>query len=109
MLVQTAPSTRRDDGEIVTLQSQPPALGLSKAFDSLDATMRLAIQSGATTDPPPAGTHVVQTTTGKAGMTMPATGGYRVSVTGAWSRQDRIMFASSVAGALVVGALIVFL
>jgi eukaryotic-like serine/threonine-protein kinase len=108
MLAQTAPSTRREDSEIVTIQSQPPALGLSKAFDSLDATMRLAIQTGATTDSGAAG-NVTQTTTGKAGASATNADGYRVSAISAWSQQDRIIFASSVAGAAFVGALIVFL
>ena len=31
-------------------QSAPAALGLSKAFDSLDATMRLAVNTGMATD-----------------------------------------------------------
>jgi eukaryotic-like serine/threonine-protein kinase len=109
MLAQTAPSsTRREDSETVTIQSQPPALGLSKAFDSLDATMRLAIQTGATTDPGAAG-NVTQTTTGKAGTAATSTEGYRVSAINAWSQQDKIIFASGVAGAAFVGALIVFL
>src|SRR5262245_25436996 len=105
-LTQTAPSTRRDDGAVEIVQSQPPALGLSKAFDSLDATMRLAIQTG-TTDPSPGS--VIQTT-GKTGATLPppGTGGYRIAATGAWSQQDRIIFVSGVAGAILVGALIIF-
>ena len=107
VLAQTAPSTRREDGEPLTIQSQPPAIGLSKAFDSLDATMRLAIQTGAVTDPGPGS--VIPATTGKASATTPGTGGYRVSAANAWSQQDRIIFASGVAGATLVGALIVFL
>jgi serine/threonine protein kinase len=106
VLAQTAPSTRRADIEPDTLQSQPPAIGLSKAFDSLDATMRLTIQTGATTDPGPG---TATQTTGKRGATMPPTGGYRVSAANAWSQEDRIIFASGVAGAILAGALIVFL
>jgi serine/threonine-protein kinase len=105
LLAQTAPSTRREDIEPDTFQSQPPAIGLSKAFDSLDATMRLTIQTGATTDPVPG--NVVQTT-GKTGPTTPGTGGYRVSAANAWSREDRMVFAASVAGATLIGALIIF-
>jgi serine/threonine protein kinase len=105
LLAQTAPSTRREDVEPDAVQSQPPAIGLSKAFDSLDATMRLAIQTGAT-DPGPG--NVIQTT-GKGGATMPPTGGYRVATANVWSREDRIIFASGVAGATLIGALIVFL
>jgi serine/threonine-protein kinase len=105
MLAQTTPGTRRGDAEPETIQSQPPALGLSKAFDSLDATMRLAIQTGATTDPGP-----LAGTTGKTGATSPGTAaGYRVTAAAGWSRQDRTIFGASVAGALVVGALIIFL
>jgi eukaryotic-like serine/threonine-protein kinase len=107
LLAQTAPSpsTRREDIEPDAIQSQPPALGLSRAFDSLDATMRLTIQTGATTDPGP-GT-VIQTT-GKTGATTPPAGGYRVSAANTWSQEDRIIFASGVAGAIFVGALIIF-
>ena len=107
VLAQTAPSERRADAEPEIVQSQPPALGVSKAFDSLDATMRLAIQTGGTTDPGPG--NATQTTTGKAAATPPGTGGYRVSAVNSWSKQDRIIFASGVAGAALVGALIVFL
>jgi serine/threonine-protein kinase len=113
LLAQTAPGTRRDDRETVDIvQSQPPALGLSKAFDSLDATMRLAIQTGATTDPGPGpgpGPGNVVQTTGTSGATTTGIAGYRVSAANAWSKQDRIIFASGVAGATLVGALIVFL
>jgi eukaryotic-like serine/threonine-protein kinase len=105
LLAQTAPSTRREDIEPDTVQSQPPAIGLSRAFDSLDATMRLTIQTGATTDPGP-GTAIQ--TTGKTGATMPPTGGYRVSAANAWSQEDRIIFASGIAGAALVGVLIIF-
>jgi eukaryotic-like serine/threonine-protein kinase len=106
LLAQTAPSTRREDMEPDIVQSQPPAIGLSRAFDSLDATMRLTIQTGATTDPGPGtGTQ----TTGKTGATMPGNGGYRVSTTNAsWSREDRIIFASGVAAAAFIGVLIIF-
>jgi serine/threonine-protein kinase len=104
VLIQTAPSTRRLDAEPETVQSQPPALGLSKAFDSLDATMRLAIQTGATTDPTG-----LAGTTGKTGATSPGMRGYRVTAASGWSKQDRIIFAAGVAGATVLGALIVFL
>jgi serine/threonine-protein kinase len=105
MLAQTAPSTRREDIEPDPIQSQPPAIGLSKAFDSLDATMRLTIQTGATATSPSTGIQ----TTGRTGASMPpATGGYRVSSANAWSEEDRIIFASSVAGAILVGAIIIF-
>ena len=112
LLAQTAPSTRREDAAPDVVQSQPLAIGLSKAFDSLDATMRLAIQTGATTDPGPGpGPGNVVQTTGSTGMTQPGTtaAGYRVSAAHAWSKEDRIIFASGVAGALLVGALIIFL
>src|SRR5262245_5780178 len=105
LLAQTAPSTRREDIEPDPIQSQPPAIGLSRAFDSLDATMRLTIQTGATATGPGIGIQ----TTGKTGATMPpATGGYRVSGANAWSDEDRLVFASGVAGAILVGAIIIF-
>jgi len=103
MLTQTAPSTRRSDTEPETVQSQPPALGLSRAFDSLDATMRLAIQTGATTD-----AQNLAPATGKTGATSPGTGGYRVAAGSVWSKKDRIIFAAGVASATIVGAVIVF-
>jgi eukaryotic-like serine/threonine-protein kinase len=106
-LAKTAPATRRADIEPEIVQSQPPALGLSKAFDSLDATMRLAIQTGATADPGPLA--ATTGTSGQAGATTPGTGGYRVAGTSGWSNEDKMIFTASVAGATVVGALIVLL
>ena len=106
VLSLTAPSTRRgDDAESPALEQPAPTLGLSKAFDSLDATMRLAVQTGmATTD-----VRNVAEAAGGATGTAPAPAHPVVSgKPGGWSARDKLIFGTSVACATVIGAVIVF-
>ena len=104
ILTQTAPGTRRKDGEVETSDHSAPALGLSKAFDSLDATMRLAIQTGvATTDM----TNLSQKPGNTGGVG--ASPGFRVHGGIGWSEQDKLIFLAGVAGALIVGVVIVLI
>jgi len=107
-LVQSLPDTRRADAEVTTLGATPaPALGLSKAFDSLAATMRLAINTGMVEElkefsdsgkfkPLPSATSEVHAVVGEMRR---APG---------WNNKDKIIFAAGVAGATIVGAIIVF-
>ena len=79
-----------------------PALGMSKAFDSLEATVKLAARTGML----------------EAIGTLPAqSGGAATEVRAAvsamrdgpgWSQKDTIIFAASVTCAVIVGAIIVF-
>ena len=107
-LAQSLPDTRRADAEVTTLGSTPaPTIGLSKAFDSLDATMRLAINTGMAeelkeyTD---SGKH--KPLTGTPSEARAIVGEMRRGP--GWTDQDKIVFAASVAAATIVGAIIVF-
>jgi serine/threonine protein kinase len=105
LLSEAAPGTRRKDADTDTVDAAPPALGLSRAFDSLDATMRLAVQTGSTTDV--AG---LAQAAGKAGAA-PAggSGTYRIAGASGWSDQEKVVFAAGVAGATILGAIIIFI
>jgi hypothetical protein len=107
-LTTTIPAERRKDKEVdpdadTVEQTAPAALGLSKAFDSLDATMRLAVQTGMTTDMK----GLSQVSTSKPGG-MNASPGYRMMSGLGWTSKDKLIFATGVIGAIVIGALIVF-
>jgi serine/threonine-protein kinase len=93
-LVRTLPGERHDDAAAPAADPSP-TLGLSKAFNSLEATMKLAVHTGmadALKSYPGAGAH------GAAGNARRAAG---------WSANDKIVFAAAVAGALAVGAVII--
>lgn len=113
----TLPSSRIDDRSTTLpgngVADTLPARGLAKGFDSMAATMRLAAQTGAITDPDAlAATFGVsrhdidamvigaETQPPLQPVPQPA---------GPWSPQDRRIFLVSVAAAAVVGALIVLL
>jgi len=113
-LADTLPSSRADDRSTATLPDTLPARGLAKDFDSLAATMRLAVQTGAVTNPDAfAATFgvsrhaidamIIGAETEPEPALMPA------SQAMAWSEKDRRMFIGAVAAATVVGALIVFI
>jgi len=107
LLVRSNPNTRRSDAETDTLEPAP-ALGLSKAFDSLDATMKLAAQTGMAREME----DLAQTMEMRAGGSGPDVTGlgraFPIAGGPGWSAQDKLIFAASVAGAVVVGAVIVF-
>ena len=108
LLARTIPAERRKDKEDpdadTVEQSAPAALGLSKAFDSLAATMRLAVNTGITTDM----NSLSQFSTGKSGG-VNASPGYRIMVGPGWTTRDKLVFATAVIGAVIVGAFIVLL
>jgi hypothetical protein len=106
-LAQSLPDTRRTDADVTTLGATPsPALGLSRAFDSLDATMRLAINTGM------AEALKEYSDSGKF-KPLPAPSSETGTVVGAvrrepgWTLRDKVIFAASVAVATIVGAIIV--
>jgi serine/threonine-protein kinase len=115
--VDTLPSSRADDRSTTqpgaALPDAPPARGLAKGFDSMAATMRLAAQTGAVTDP--AGfaasigmnRHAIDAMlVGTEATTPPA--GQSATSAATWSPRERRLFAVSVAIATVAGAIIVF-
>jgi len=109
LLSRTIPAERRKDMEVdpyadTAEQSTPATLGLSKAFDSLEATVRLAVQTGMTTDI----RSLTQSSFGKTagGATSP---GYRIMGGLGWTARDKLIFVISAIGAIIVGAFIVLL
>ena len=108
LLSTTVPAERRKDREAVdpnadTVEQSMPALGLSKAFDSLDATMRLAVQTGMTTDI----RSLAQLPSARNSVTT-ASPGYRMIGGLGWTKSDRLIFAAGVICAAVLGAFIIF-
>ena len=109
LLSRTVPAERRKDMEVdpyadTAEQSTPATLGLSKAFDSLEATVRLAVQTGMTTDI----RSLTQSSSGRTGggATSP---GYRIMGGLGWTARDKLIFVISAIGAIIVGAFIVLL
>ena len=97
LLVLTAPHTRHSDAESSVPESAP-ALGLSKAFDSMAATSRLIVQTSASGE--------------FAGVTTPippnlGQRGFDRGETPGWSPRDKLIFTASVIGAALLGAFIV--
>ncbi len=100
-LARSLPGERRADAE-GTVSEPVPALGLSKAFDSLAATVKLATQTGmmeALKDLPGQADGSATEARAMVGEMRKGPG---------WSKKDKTIFAASVAGAALVGAIIVF-
>jgi len=99
LLILTSPHTRRSDEETTVPETAAPTLGVSKAFDSMAATSRLILQSGASGEFPGISTPIP-----------PNLGqqGFRRGMVEGWSQKDKLVFTASVIGAVVLGAFIVF-
>ncbi len=98
-LARTLPGERRDDGTL-EVSGPAPALGLSKAFNSLDATMKLAAYTGmadAMKDVAGANSSVKEARAMVSAMRRGP----------GWSTQDKLVFAASITVAIIVGAIIV--
>ena len=107
-LTQSLPVTRRADAEVTTLGATPaPALGLSKAFDSLNATMRLAINTGMVEELKEFSDSGKFKPLAGAAPEAPAVVG-EIRRSQGWNDTDKIIFAVGVAGAAIIGAIIVF-
>ncbi len=100
-LARSLPGDRRADTEDMTADSAP-TLGLSKAFNSLDATVKLAAQTGMME----AVKNIPGGAEGSATEARAIVGEMRRGP--GWSAKDKAIFAASVAGATIVGAIIVF-
>jgi eukaryotic-like serine/threonine-protein kinase len=98
LLILTAPHTRRSDAE-ASVPESAPTLGVSKAFDSMAATSRLALQSGVSGE----FAGISTTIPNNLGQE-----GFRRGLGLGWSPRDKLIFAASVIGAAVLGAFIVF-
>ena len=110
----TLPTSRADDRSTATLPYALPARGLAKDFDSLAATMRLAVQTGAITNPDAFAStfgmsrHAIDAMIIGA-ETEPEPQPMPVAQVMTWSDKDRRIFISAVAAAIVAGALIIFI
>ncbi|RPJ44843.1 MAG: serine/threonine protein kinase [Betaproteobacteria bacterium] len=110
------PASRAEDHVPMLAGDALPARGLAKEFDSMAATMRLAVKTGAVTD-----TNSFAANFGVSRHAIDAAimdtvdesernwGVSTVMQAPPWSRRDRNLFRGAVAGALAVGALIVFI
>jgi serine/threonine protein kinase len=106
LLAELAPSTRRGDAA-PDAAAPAPTFGLSRAFDSLDATMRLAARTGMAEQLEDyASTVNLEAPRGPAPKQRAR--GFRVAGAPGWSAKDRLVFAAGVIGATIVGAFIVF-
>ena len=99
-LARTLPGERRADGEL-EVSGPAPALGLSKAFNSLDATMKLAAYTGMADALKDVAEVPDSSVTEARAMVSAMRRGP------GWSKQDKTIFAASVACAILVGAIIV--
>ncbi len=98
LLSLTAPHTRRSDGE-ASVPEPAATLGVSKAFDSMAATSRLAMRSGVSGEFPGIST-TIPDNLGQEG--------FRRGMDSGWNPRDKLIFTASVIGAAVLGAFIVF-
>jgi len=100
-LAASLPVERESDAEVPVVQTAP-TLGLSKAFDSMSATMRLATKIGmseAVQD------LAAKTETGSSTEARALVSEIRKGP--GWSDQDKLFFAVSVGAAMVVGVIII--
>lgn len=115
----TLPSSRADDRSATIpgngMADTPPARGLAKGFDSMAATMRLAVQTGAITDPDALAAtfgvsrHDIDAMVIGADNQPPPQPLPLPQTAAPWSPRDRRVFRVSVTVAAAVGALIVLL
>jgi len=114
----TMPATRAEDRSLEpTLPGDTiPSRGLAKEFDSMAATMRLAVKTGAITDPNAfaanfgVSRHSIDAAIMDAGDESERNwGANTVMRAPPWSTRDRQIFLGVVGGALVLAALIVFI
>jgi len=97
------PGTRREDAEINPLEPFV-TLGLSKLFDSLEATQRLAVRSGMSAQ----AESYVESIEDESAGDAPAGSRLALAQRPGWSRRDRVVFYGAVAAATLAGAAIVF-
>ncbi len=119
--VTTMPATRTEDRSLaLPHNSLPgdtiPSRGLAKEFDSMAATMRLAVKTGAITDPNAfaanfgVSRHSIDEAIMDAGDESERNwGAHTIMRAPPWSTRDRQIFLGAVGGAVVLGTLIVFI
>lgn len=114
----TLPASRAADRSLTpTLPGETiPSRGLAKEFDSMAATMRLAAKTGAITDPDAfaanfgVSRHSIDAAILDAGDESERNWGAKTVMRAPpWSNRDRQIFLGAIGGALVLGAVIVFI
>jgi serine/threonine protein kinase len=114
----TLPASRAADrGLTPTLPGETiPSRGLAKEFDSMAATMRLAVKTGALTDPDVfaanfgVSRHSIDAAIMDAGDESERNwGANTVMRAPPWSNRDRQIFLGAIGSALILGVLIVFI
>jgi eukaryotic-like serine/threonine-protein kinase len=110
--VAKVPGTRREDVEH-EVNEPAPTLGVAKAFDSLEATMRLATQTGIAEEMEDYARtqrfQRLQEGSAEASFADTAPGPHRSGLAAArWSRNDRLTFAAGIVVALLVSMGIAF-
>jgi serine/threonine-protein kinase len=115
LFMDTLPAARAGDHSPSLPGDALPARGLAKAFDSMAATMRLAAETGAITDPNSfaatfgVSRHAIDAAIMDAGDESERNWGTSTVVrVPPWTRRDRGIFLGAAAGAVALGALIVF-
>jgi serine/threonine-protein kinase len=98
-LARSLPGERRADAQGPAIDTAP-TLGLSKAFNSLDATMKLAAQTGMI--------DALKSFPGTDSEPSPSAMVAEMRRGPGWTPRDKMIFLASVAGATAVGAIIVF-
>ena len=113
--VTTLPAARAADRNPGLPADTMPARGLAKEFDSLAATMRLAVKTGAIADPDAfaadfgVSRHSIDAAIMDAGDESERNwGAHTVMRAPPWSTRDRQIFLGAVGGALALAVLIVF-
>jgi len=114
LMANEPPNTRRSDAQTDTYD-MAPTVGLSQAFDSLSATMRLAAQTGVAEELQDFATaqkmkHLEKTDVRGIVVdtaTFDLRSPLQIQQQQGWSRRDKQIFAASVAASLVIAAAIV--
>jgi serine/threonine-protein kinase len=114
LLLDTLPASRAGDLGATLPADTLPARGLAKGFDSLAATMRLAVKTGVVTNPDTfaanfgVSRHAIDAALLDAEEERERNwGATTVMAAPPWSKRDRGIFAGAVGGALLLGILIV--
>ncbi len=112
----TLPASRADDRSATLPGDTIPSRGLAKEFDSMAATMRLAVKTGALTDPDAfaatfgVSRHSIDAAIMDAGDESERNwGAHTVMRAPPWSTRDRQIFLGAAGGTLVLGVLIIFI
>ncbi len=114
LMTRPFPGSRHNDAKSDTIELAPAA-GLSRVFDSLDATMRLAAQTGMADEledfaktqklQPMEKTIVRGTVVGTA--TFDRRSPLQLQEQEGWNHRDKVIFAASLAAAIIAGIVIV--